>query len=165
MPRRKLVAPVVYLSGPMAGLTQDQAQNWRSQVKHRLEPYIECLDPMRGIVIPKGKTLKPHYGQSTAKLDKRVDGSKYALTRDFLDTKRSDLILVNLLEADKISIGTVMEIAWAYALQIPIVVALPLDNNVHNHCLINSSISVVVHSLNDLVEAALDLLNIEKEDV
>jgi hypothetical protein len=40
-------------------------------------------------------------------------------TRDYNDCKRCDILVANFLGADKISIGTVMEIAWAKAFPNP----------------------------------------------
>jgi hypothetical protein len=43
-------------------------------------------------------------------------------TRDRWDAMRCDVLLVNLLGATKVSIGTVLEFGWADAMDIPIVV-------------------------------------------
>lgn len=148
--------PIVYLSGPMAGLSVEEANVWRNAVRQHLEPDILCLSPLRGMDRLQG-TIQPVYDVRDTSLGMGAKTSEMALTRDFLDTKRSDLILVNLLGASRVSVGTVMEIAWAYALQIPIIVAMEKDN-VHRHCLIDESINVLVSSVDDLWKAARSLL-------
>lgn len=40
--------PRIYLAGPIHGLTQDQANNWRAQATALLAPEFGVLDPMSG---------------------------------------------------------------------------------------------------------------------
>jgi hypothetical protein len=50
--------------------------------------------------------------------------SRGVMTRDFFDCNRADVVLVNFVGAKTVSIGTVMEIAWAYQKHTPVVVAM-----------------------------------------
>lgn len=147
--------PIVYLSGPMTGLSVGEAQEWRADVEAHLSPSIMCLNPLRGLGALQGP-IKAVYG-ADEQVEIQAKTNDLALARDFLDTKRSDVILINLLGAQRVSVGTVMEIAWGYALQKPLVVAME-DGNVHEHCLINRSIDVRVYSVEDLWRTAWSLL-------
>lgn len=142
--------PIVYLSGPMAGLTYEEGNVWRDQVKEALGEDIICLNPFRNL---------QHLGKVERYYKSSLGGyADHALTRDFLDTKRADLIAVNLLEATQTSIGTVMEIAWAHALQKPIIVAMREDDEFHKHILIEASINVLVRDLDSLIKITRDML-------
>ncbi len=88
---------MVYLAGPITGLTYDTATDWREMARGFLETYnITGISPMRA---------KEYLGA-----EKRIEGSyedtalssaKGITTRDRWDVSRSDVMLVNLLDADK----------------------------------------------------------------
>jgi nucleoside 2-deoxyribosyltransferase len=81
------------------------------------------------------------------------------MTRDFNDVKQSDVLLVNLLGAKVPSLGTIMEMAWAFALQKPCVVAIEATGNPHdNHPMIHEAMSFRVESLEDAVDAVAIIL-------
>ena len=77
--------------------------------------------------------------------------------RDFNDVKTADALLVNFLDSnDKISIGTIMEIAWARAFQIPIVIVME-ENNPHNHGMLTFG-NLVVNTLEEGIELIIMIL-------
>ena len=78
--------------------------------------------------------------------------SRGVMTRDRWDCTRCDVLLVNLLGAKSVSVGTCMEIAWADLSRIPIVCAIEKDGNPHEHMMVNEAIGLRVESL----DAALD---------
>lgn len=80
-------------------------------------------------------------------------------SRDRFDTLRATAVLVNLLGASRVSIGTVMEIAWAYDHKIPVVVAMEPEGNLHDHPMIRDSISIRVASLEEAIEAVTALVS------
>ncbi len=73
------------------------------------------------------------------------------MTRDRFDATRCDALLVNLLGAARVSIGTVMEIAWADACRTPIVVAMEPAGNVHEHAMIAEAIGFRVPTLAEAI--------------
>ncbi|MGZ5095552.1 MAG: hypothetical protein ACXWCH_30925, partial [Burkholderiales bacterium] len=81
------------------------------------------------------------------------------MTRDRFDATRCDVLLVNLLGTTRVSIGTVMEIAWADAKRIPIVVAMEPQGNPHEHMMIAEAIGFRVPTLDEalhIVKAIID---------
>ncbi len=52
-----------------------------------------------------------------------------------------------MLSAQKVSIGTVMEIAWAKAFQIPVIVIMEKEGNLHDHPMIRDCIGFRVETL------------------
>jgi nucleoside 2-deoxyribosyltransferase len=84
------------------------------------------------------------------------------MTRDFNDVKRCDALLVNLLgykAEDRVSAGTIMELAWAYAFQKPAVVAIEASGNPHdNHPMIHEAMPFRVTTLDEAIDAVAVIL-------
>lgn len=143
----------VYLAGPLAGLTFDEAQGWRLQVATALAPDIEAYSPLRGKqVIRKEGVI------GTAAYPQTMTTDRAILTRDHKDCITSDLVFVNLLRTRKASIGTCMEIAWAFDRQIPLVVAAPSDGHAHDHPMVRAAINFVVGSLDEAIAVTRSIL-------
>src|SRR4051812_12682585 len=104
----------VYLAGPITGLSFDNAVNWREEFIAKLPSEIVGLSPLRGKDYLEGE---PSIAACYENAGLVLSCERGITTRDYNDVKRSDVIVVNLLGAQKVSIGTVMEIAWAKALQ------------------------------------------------
>lgn len=137
----------VYLAGPITGMTMEEASGWRNLFKHKLPERIECLDPLRGKPFLAGEMdIKDSYD------DQPLGDRRAILTRDYFDCKRSDLIVANFLDAKRVSIGTVMELAWAKAFDIPTIVIME-EGNIHDHAMVVESAGFIV----DTVEAAIEL--------
>lgn len=144
----------VYLAGPIAGLTYDGAQNWRSLVAESLNSdRVETLTPMRG-----KKFLKEVGDISTGAYTDVVANSKGVTRRDFNDTVTSSCLFVNLLNAKRVSIGTVMEIAWAFQARVPSIVVME-EGNVHRHLMLEEASHYIVPTLEAGVRLAKLLLN------
>lgn len=152
--------PLVYLAGPIAGITGYEATDWRTLAAHRLEIHnIETLSPMRAKQsLGEQSRISVNY-HDYEKLGTFFT-SKAIMARDFNDVKRCDVLLVNLLGAPRPSLGTVMELAWAYALQKPAVVAIEAEGNVNdNHPMIHEAIPFRVETLDEAIDAVAVILN------
>lgn len=138
---------LVYLAGQITGLTYDGAEDWRKLAKAELAAAgIKAVSPLRGKDylrgIPALTADCAGYGALNC-----MSGPRGIMTRDRFDATRCDALLVNLLGTDRVSIGTVMEIAWADLCRTPIVVAMELTGNVHEHAMINEAIGFRVETL------------------
>lgn len=147
----------VYLAGPISGLNYAGAVEWREDVIVELARIgIKGLSPMRC----------KNYLEGMEDLDKNcveygaincLSSPRGIMTRDRFDCTRCDVLLVNLLDAKKISVGTVMEMAWADLSRIPIICVME-PGNVHEHAMIGEAIGFRVSTLKegvDLVKAIL----------
>lgn len=147
----------VYLAGPISGLNYKGATEWRETVIKELDDVgIKGLNPMRA----------KDYLKNMENLDKNcveyghlnvMSSPKGITTRDRWDATRSDMLLVNMLGADRVSIGTVMEIAWADLSRTPIVLAME-EGNPNEHAMLESVVGFRVNTLEeavDIVKAAL----------
>ncbi len=64
-----------------------------------------------------------------------LSGPRGIMTRDRFDATRCDVLFVNMLGATKVSVGTVMEIAWADLKRTPIVLCME-PGNIHEHAML-----------------------------
>lgn len=154
--------PLVYLAGAIAGMAYDAATDWRADAMIELNDRgIETLNPMRA----KTELGSRNAGRiSTDFHDYAAFGAFFTsqgiMTRDFNDVRRCDVLLVNLLGLQKPSLGTIMELAWAYALQKPAVVAIERDGNPHdNHPMIVAAMPFRVESLSEAIRSVAVILN------
>jgi nucleoside 2-deoxyribosyltransferase len=58
---------------------------------------------------------------------------RHVMARDYNDLVTSDAVLMYLPPADKVSKGTVMEMAWCYQNRIPLVCVTPIDGEYATH--------------------------------
>lgn len=143
---------LVYLAGPISGTTYLESNDWRKYVANNVPEFIEVISPLRS---------KSYLGNLSGEGDgKKIadyysDYSRFPLSskrgimmRDSFDVRRADAILVNLLDAQKISIGTVMEIAWAWDHQKPIV-CICQPGHIHTHSMLDEAISLTAENLDE----------------
>lgn len=144
--------PRVYLAGPIGGLSYEEATTWRNQAKQALADVgIAGYSPMRAKDFLESMAAMPSrpnvYNHPLAT-------SKGIMARDHNDAVRADAILVNFLGAEQVSLGTAMELAWAFEHHIPVVVVSEPDNiNVH-HPMASEAINYLVPTLSE----ALDII-------
>lgn len=139
----------VYLAGPITGLTYDGAVEWRESFTKQVNEGINCYSPMRG----------KHYLQSLGSIEATglekygiMSGGPAILTRDYSDCTNADMLVVNLLGADRVSIGTMFEIAWAHSKHIPVVLVIEDDTaNIHSHSMLFAMCGYRVNNLEDAV--------------
>jgi nucleoside 2-deoxyribosyltransferase len=138
----------VYLAGPIAGKSYEEAMDWRLAAYHYFSGYgITSYSPMRAKDGLKGTKV-------LSGVDYPEEGplsSRAMYRRDLHDVRTADVVLVNLTGADRVSIGTMIEIGYAVAQGKYIVVVMESDN-IHQHLFITESASLICKTL----DAALD---------
>jgi nucleoside 2-deoxyribosyltransferase len=133
---------IAYLAGPITGLSYQGANDWRDEFIKLLPPEIIGISPLRAKkYLKEEKHIKSEYSNLFP-----LSTSKGIKTRDKNDCFRSDIVIVNFLGANKVSIGTVMEIAWADAAETPVILIME-EGNIHDHPMIKESVGFVVQSL------------------
>lgn len=120
----------IYLCGPINGCTDAEANNWRSEIKN-VFLRENCIDPM--VRDYRGKEAESY--REIVDLDKR-------------DVRQADVILVNY---DKPSVGTSMEVFYAWTLGKPVIVWCRPDTVISPWLRYHST--VIVHSLVDVLAA------------
>lgn len=145
---------IAYLAGPISGLSYDASVDWREEAVQQLKKYnILGMSPMRGKGYLKGlqKIADSYEGIS-------MSSTRGIMTRDYFDCTRADILIVNFLGAQKVSIGTVMEVAWAYQNHTPVIVIIEPEGNVHDHGMMNEVFGFRVGSLEEAVTVAAAVL-------
>lgn len=133
---------VVYLGGPITGLTWDEAQRWRNRAGAQLaRAGWKYLDPMRG--------EQEQFGfADDEQLPSTFAGDREACMRDLFDIDRATVCLFNFAGAQRVSVGSTTELGYAYAKDKYTVVVLD-EANPHEHLFVVGLASAVVPSLED----------------
>lgn len=142
--KEKTMTKKVYLAGPIAGLTHGEATySWRKEVfeglhgvhyvgfdKGDIESSVQvhCYSPMRG------KTFLADKGVlGTLGYDNPISRVQAILGRDRDDVRTSDLVFMNLIGAKAVSMGTTVELGWADAYRVPVILCMEDMGNPHEH--------------------------------
>lgn len=143
----------VYMAGPITGLAWNESEDWRDAVKNyaALDPErfgdIQFFSPLRG-----KDYLKNHPEIKDSYPDLQFSAARSIMLRDHMDVVTSNALLVNFVGAKRVSIGTVMEVAWAYERKIPVIAIIEgsfqhktgfdasAGVNIHEHSMLNEAI-------------------------
>ncbi len=136
---------LVYLAGPISGINYKQSTDWRQYVIENLHPSIQGLSPLR----------QKEYLKNMGDLDGSYEEwplstQRGIYARDRFDCHRADVVLVNFLGSEIVSIGTCMEIAWAAQNNTPVVLIMEHDN-IHEHPMIMEASPFIVRSLDEAI--------------
>lgn len=97
---------MIYLCGPITGLSWQEAYGWRKAAR---EEFGEVIDPLR------------YDSTEFGVLHQCFTPFKTFPKRNFVDICNSKLLYANFELANQVSFGSVAEIAWAWQLRKPIV--------------------------------------------
>jgi len=148
----------VYLAGPISGLDYAGAVDWReAAIAELASADIRGLSPMR---CKEYLSAETDLDQNCVKYGaiNVLSSPRGIMARDFFDCSRCGIVLVNLLGAERVSLGTVMEIAWAYAKRTPVIVVTEPAGNVHEHAMIREATDYRVTSLAEALSLAKAIL-------
>jgi len=142
--------PLVYLAGPITGTSYGECTSWRQFVQDELLLHnMVGISPMRH----KDNLMDQHTIEDTYE-NQVMSSQRGIFGRDFWDATRCDAVFVNLLGANTTSIGTVMEISWAWHARIPLVLVIEDSGNPHDHAMIREACYFRV----DTIEKGIDVL-------
>jgi nucleoside 2-deoxyribosyltransferase len=145
---------LVYLAGPISGLTYGEGQSWRDYAAKNLPVEIRAISPLRSKAVELSRVGKIY----DAYEEHALTSTTGITTRDRFDCTRADAVLFNFLDAKTVSIGTCMELGWADALRIPIVLVIEKTGNLHDHPMVRGVAGFRVETLDQglaILEAVL----------
>jgi nucleoside 2-deoxyribosyltransferase len=154
----------VYLAGPITGLSYGGTTSWREYVKMELATRgIRGVSPMRDkAYLSKEKAIGDSYDQLKIVTENRLktvlSGQRGIYTRDRYDCTHCDAIFANFLGATRVSIGSVIELGWANGHNIPIILAIEPEGNIHEHALVRECTGFRVETVNDGMDVVTSLL-------
>lgn len=145
-----------YLAGPITGCQYGECVDWREWFRKNLPACVEGLSPMRGKTYLKnlGAIKHQEYEDWVLCRDDAI------MARDYFDCQRADVVVVNLLGAQRVSIGTVMEIAWCYQKHTPMVF-IAEKGNVHDHPMIRACGGFQVETVEEALHVVKAILDTE----
>jgi nucleoside 2-deoxyribosyltransferase len=143
----------VYLAGPITGLTFEGCTDWRNTVRDAVHENIQTLSPLRGKQYLQERCIAGNGVVGMSYEEYPLSSKRGINTRDHWDVLRCDVVFVNFLGAEKVSIGTVMEIAWAHAYKKPVIIVME-KGNIHEHAMLDECTGFRVETL----QAGIDVL-------
>ena len=146
-------SPKVYLAGPIAGTTYDGCTEWRGYVQGELaRDGILGYSPMRAKERLKALEVMGYEYDTLDGKNSPLTSARGITTRDRFDCTTCDLLFVNFFDQpDRVSIGTVMEVAWADAHRIPIVMVIQDEGNIHDHPILRECVGFRTPSIEEAV--------------
>jgi hypothetical protein len=115
----------VYLAGPISGLNLQEAEDWRHGVAAELACYgIAAFSPLRMKQFLSALDVIEGHDSGQGDLQRAIASPSGILGRDHNDCVTSDVLFVNFLGSKSPSLGTAMEIAWAWDAHIPVVMCI-----------------------------------------
>ena len=144
----------VYLAGPITGLTFGGCTDWREYAQKDLATAgISGISPMRAKDYLRSESIVGDSYENTV-----LSCGKGITTRDRWDTMNADLVLVNLLGAERVSIGTMIEFGWADAARNPVITVMEKEGNVHDHSMQREITGFRVETLEEGLNVAKAIL-------
>jgi len=143
----------VYLAGPITGLSYGGATDWREAAKKTLaDNDILGLSPMRAKeYLLQETSIGDSYEESILSCQKGITA------RDRFDCQRVDIVLVNLLGAERASLGSMIEFGWADAARVPIVTVLE-EGSIHDHAMVREMSGFLATNLDDALHTIIAIL-------
>jgi nucleoside 2-deoxyribosyltransferase len=147
MPKKTL-----FLAGPLTGVSYSDALDWRKYVESKLPDDVIAFSALRGKShVAKERVLRDAYPEHL------LSTPQGTITRDRYDVSRCDALFVNFLNSDKVSIGTIMEMAWADARRIPIILVMEA-RNIHDHAFVRQVAGFITRDLDEAIQTAVDVV-------
>jgi hypothetical protein len=146
----------IYLGRPITGLSFEEVAGYYQRLKDVLSYY--------GYEVSHAMTGKRYLrSEKEFKAEGYLNplSTNHAITaRDHWMTKQCDIFFLNLLDAKSISIGCMMELAWAFDSNKHVILVME-DNNVHNHAFVLETADVIFKTELEALEYLKKLIVVE----
>jgi nucleoside 2-deoxyribosyltransferase len=144
----------IYLAGPIGGFAK--CADWRKEAEQALENHnLIGLNPLRH---------KEQMLMNTSAMTELNDTihalEKIIMRRDALDIEQSSGMIVCFQGAEKVSVGTCIEVGIAYALKKPIILVMDRGvGNPHDHAMVREAAWAIVNDIEEAVRLMASFLN------
>lgn len=138
----------IYLAGPITGEGYEGVMRRINALKLLLENRgYTVLHPMLGKDYLRTETeFRPQGYEHPVSQDHSI------FERDqWMVTQQVDVMLANLEEATRVSIGTCFELAWASLTGVHTIVVMR-DGNIHQHCFVTEAADIVFENIPDALD-------------
>jgi nucleoside 2-deoxyribosyltransferase len=141
----------IYCCAPISGRTYDEVIIYYEEIRRDLIAFgLHPLIPMVRRDHDNDPNVPAHGQLHPASSDKSITN------RDRWMVKSSDIVYANLIGATRVSIGTCMELAWAYDRGKHVIIAME-DDNLHRHAFVNTAADAIFASHLEAMAYILDL--------
>jgi nucleoside 2-deoxyribosyltransferase len=143
----------IYLAGPISGRGYDEVVELYKEKSLFFKTIgIEVLCPMTGKAYLRNELEFKASGYGFP-----VSTNHAIFERDKWMVSTCDIVLADLSNSgDRVSIGTMMELAWASMLGKHTVIILPKEN-IHNHAFVLESADIIFENMDDAKKYFTDL--------
>jgi len=144
---------IIYLVRPISGCSiQEVIQSYEETAEILNSAGNQTLHAMMG---------KHHFNETTGIFDVEgythpVSTDRAIIGRDKWMTKKADIVFANFLGAERVSIGSVMELAWAYDHGKHVVLAMEEDN-VHRHAFVMQCADIIYSDYQESLDYLISL--------
>lgn len=144
----------IYIAGSISGKAVEEVQDYFREASTLLRAMgYEVLSPMTG----KGK-LRTESVYRAKDYRYPIATNRAIIGRDRWMVGQADIIYCNLYEAVHASIGSMMELAWAYELRKHSIVVMG-EENIHQHAFVLQAADIVFPTTGDAEEYLADLIS------
>ena len=146
----------IYLAGSIAGCDKGEANDWRNTVSAALAQHgIVGVSPLR---------CEPIHGEryGVSYEDPRFGTARAISSKNFLDVQRCAATLCYMpkdLNERRLSVGTVIELAWAHALRKPTILVTDYPFLLE-HPVVNANASWVLATLPEAVDVIVGVFGV-----
>ena len=144
----------VYLAGPIAGCDRGEANDWRAEVSKVLRDHgIRGISPLRCEPL-----IGDRYG--THFEDPRFGTPRAIASKNLFDVQSCDLTLCYMprsLNERRLSIGTIIELAWAHARRKPTILVSDYPF-IAEHPVVQASAGWILSTLTEATEVIIGIL-------
>lgn len=138
----------IYLARPISGLGYEEIVNYYNQVMETLQGVgYTTLCPMTGKNYLRNEIELKAHGITMSP----VSTNHAIIERDRWMVHSSDIVYVNLMGAKNVSIGCMMELAWAHELGKHSIVAMEEDN-IHRHAFVIEAADIEFRSHEEAIQ-------------
>lgn len=144
----------IYLAGAISGRTKSEANDWRADVSAKLaRHFIKGISPLRCEPL-----IGERYGLTYQ--DPRFGTARAIASKNFMDVQNTDMTLCyfpRAINEERLSVGTVIELAWAHAIGKPTLLVTDYELLIE-HPVVQANASWVLRTLDEAVDVIVGVL-------
>lgn len=148
----------IYIAGSISGQSGEDVVSYFKNTKSRLIGMgFEVFSPMTGKGFFRNEIKFKASGYNNP-----VSTNHAIIERDHWMVSTVDIVYCNLTMAKNVSIGSMMELAWAHHMGKHTVLAMQADN-IHQHAFVIEAADIIFESHEDAIEYLSKLSEVERK--
>ena len=136
----------IYLARPINGYSYLEVMDWYKKTRGELEYFYTILSPMSNKEALRTETKFRAHGYD----NNPVSTNHAIIERDRWMVSRADVVFMDLSNTAEVSIGCMMELAWAHQIGKHTIVVMSEDN-IHQHAFVLEAADIVFTTYEDAI--------------